>query len=104
MIAWKIQNKSTNDWVCSFSNTFDEWLRKKFETNPQMIECAVFQDKSHFPLQISINSQNDCVYFKDQKEDVLDKNLSHQINRQSVKVMVLAALTWFRNNKTTIRL
>ena len=32
---------------------------------------------------------------KGQKKDVPDKNLSHQTNRQSVKVMVSVALTWF---------
>ena len=56
-------------------------LLDKFETNPQMIECLVFQDKSYFPLEISINSQNDRVYCKCQKKDVPDKNLSHQTNR-----------------------
>ena len=39
-----------------------------------MIEHAVFQDESDFPLQIPINSQNDSVYFKDQKKDVPEKN------------------------------
>ena len=62
-------------------------LLEKFETNSQMIEHAVFQDESDFPLQIPLNSQNDCVYVKGQKKDVPDKNLSHQTNRQSVKVM-----------------
>ena len=33
------------------------------ETNPRMIERAVFLDKSDFPLQIPIKNQNDRVYF-----------------------------------------
>ena len=36
-------------------------LLEKLETNPGMIERAVFQDESDFPLQIPINSQNDRV-------------------------------------------
>ena len=57
------------------------------------------QDENDFLLQIPINNQNDCVNNKGQKKDVPDKNNCHQINRQSVEVMVSAALTW----KTTIR-
>ena len=39
-------------------------LLEKFETNPRMIERAVFPDESDFPLEIQINSQNDRAYFK----------------------------------------
>ena len=74
-------------------------LLEKFELNPQMTEHAVFQDESDFRLQIPINSQNDRVCFKGQKKDVPDENLSHQINRNSVKVMVSAALTCLRVTK-----
>ena len=35
------------------------------------------------------------IVFKGQKKDVPDKDLSHQTNTQSVKVMVSTALTWF---------
>ena len=59
-----------------------------------MIERTVFQDESDFPLQIPTNTQNNRVYYKGQKKDVPDKNLTHQTNRQSIKVMVSAALTW----------
>ena len=31
-------------------------LLEKFETNPRMIERAVFQDESDFPLEIPMNS------------------------------------------------
>ena len=58
-------------------------LLEKFETNPRMIERAVFPDESDFPLQVPINSQNDRAYFKGRKKDVPDKNLSHQNNRQT---------------------
>ena len=64
-----------------------------------MIKRAVFQDEfkfeSEFLLQISINSQNDRVYFKGQKKMLLIKNLSHQTNRQSVRVMLSGALISF---------
>ena len=36
-------------------------------------------DESDFPLQIPRNSQNDRVFFKEQKKDVPDKNLIKQI-------------------------
>ena len=59
-----------------------------------MIEHAVSQDKSDFPLEIPPNSHNDRVYHKGKKQDIPDKNLYHLTNRHSVKVMVSAALTW----------
>lgn len=69
-------------------------LLDKFQSNPRIIECAVFQDESDFPLQVPTNVQNNRVYYKGQKQDVPDENVYHQSNRQSVKVMVSAALTW----------
>lgn len=69
-------------------------LGTKFGGNPRMIERAVFQDESDFPLEIPINRQNNRVYFKGQKKDVPRKNLCHEGNRQCKKVMVSAALTW----------
>ena len=69
-------------------------LAEKFAKNPRMIERAVFQDESDFPLQVPLNSQNDRVYYKGKKKDVPDQNLFHETNRQSVKAMVSAALTW----------
>ena len=77
-------------------------LLEKFETNSQMIGRAVFQDEGDFLLQISINSQNGCVYFKGWKKDVPDENLFRQNNRQSVKLMESAALTWFGLTKPLI--
>ena len=70
-------------------------LVENFETNSRMIEHVAFQNESDFPLQIPMNSQNNCVYFKGQKKDVPNKNLSHETNSQSVKVMVSAILTRF---------
>ena len=43
-----------------------------------MMERTVIQDESGFPSQIPINSQNDRVYFKEQKKDISKKNLYRQ--------------------------
>ena len=67
-----------------------------------MIERAVFQDESPFPLQIPINKQNNRVYFKGKKSDVPAKNLSHESNSICEKVVVSAALTWYGVTKTFI--
>ena len=83
-----------------------KFLLEKFQTNPRMIERAVFQDEGDFPLQVPLNIQNNRVYYKGKKKDVPDENLFHHSNRQSIKVMVSAGLTWhdvtrpiFVNNK-----
>ena len=55
-------------------------LAEKIGGNPRMIERAVFQDKSDFPLEIPINRQNNRVYFKGSKKDVPKENLCHQGN------------------------
>ena len=103
-----------NKTIQTSQNTFNEWCHSKkksracwlsawnIQGKSAKIERAVFQDESDFPLQIPINIQNDCVYFKGRKQDVPDKNLSHQTNRQSVKVMVSTALTWFRVAKPVL--
>ena len=70
-------------------------LAAKFQGNPRMIERAIFQDESDFPLQVPLNSQRDRGYHKGKKKNVPDENLFHPSNRQSVKVMVSAALTWY---------
>ena len=91
MVPWKgkkVLEKAVEHGGCLF---------EQFETNPQMIEYAVLKDD--FLLKILINGQNDCVYVKGQRKDVFVKNLSHQTNRQSVKVIVSAALTWFEVTK-----
>ena len=70
-------------------------LAAKFQGNPRMIERAIFQDESDFPLQVPLNSQHDRGYHKGKKKNVPDENLFHPSNHQSVKVMVSAALTWY---------
>ena len=39
-------------------------LLEKFETNPQVIEHAGFQDENDFPLQIPMNCQNEQSKYK----------------------------------------
>ena len=45
-------------------------------------------------LAFAITVQNNRVYFKGKKDRVPDENLFHQTNKQSIKVIVLAYLTW----------
>ena len=68
-------------------------LAEKF-SNPRMIERAVFQDESNFPLEIPVNRQNNRVYFKGKKTNIPENRLCHQANRQTKNVMVSAALSW----------
>ena len=76
-----------------------ETLYEKFSRNPRMVERAVFQDECDFPLQIPLNNQNNRVYYNGKKKDIPEKNLFHLSDRQSVKVMVSAALTWYGVSK-----
>ena len=69
-------------------------LAEKFERYPRMIEKAVWQDEKDFTLDVPLNPQNSRVYGKGKKAEIHDENLFHQSNRQSVKVMVSAVLTW----------
>ena len=66
-------------------------LLKKLEKNHSVIKHTDFQDEMGFLSQTPINSQNDHGSFKGQKKDVPDKSLSHQTNRERLKVMVSAA-------------
>ena len=45
-------------------------LLEKFRRNPRMIERAVFQDESDFPLQVWLNNQNDRVYYKNRNFNI----------------------------------
>ena len=55
-------------------------LVQKFKSNPRLIERAVFQDESDFPLQVPLNTQNDQVYSKGLKKDVRESSLFHETN------------------------
>ena len=68
-------------------------LAERF-SNKRSVEKCVFQDEKDFTLDVPINHQNSRVYGKGKKADVSDKRLYHEKNRQSVKVMVSACVTW----------
>ena len=68
-------------------------------TNPRKIERFVFQDEKDFPLEVSINKQNNRVYYKGRKSDVPLERLCHQSKRLTKKVMVSAGLSWFGATK-----
>ena len=77
----RMKTPSMNDvtrkrWVEGSTSLFET-----FGKNPCMIEPAVFQDESDFPLQIPNNPQNNRVYSKDEKKDIPHENLFHPCNR-----------------------
>ena len=65
-------------------------------SHKRSIEKCVFQDENDFTLEVSFNPQNSGVYGKGSKVDVQDSQLFHTSNRQSVRVMVSACVTWHR--------
>ena len=54
----------------------------------------MWQDEKDFTLEVPQNAQNSRVYGDGRKEDIDDKRLFHQTNKQSKKVMVSACITW----------
>ena len=71
-----------------------------FDRNPKLVEKFVYHDEKDFTLKVSTNIQNNRVYFKGKEDQVPDENLFHQKNKQSIKVMVSACLTWNGATKT----
>ena len=72
---------------------------ERFDRNPRLVENFAYQDERDFMLEVSINIQNNRVYFKGKKDQVPDENLFHQTNKHSIKVMVSGCLTWNRATK-----
>ena len=70
-------------------------LREKFESISRMIEKTVWHDEKDFTLEVPVNLQNDRVYRKGRKSDIPDKGLISSTNKQSRKVMVSAAISWY---------
>ena len=68
-------------------------LAERFSSK-RSIEKIVFQDEKDFTLDVPINHQNSRVYGKGDKIDIQAERLFHKKNRQSVKVMVSACITW----------
>jgi len=69
-------------------------LAARFERNLRLIEKCAFQDGKDITLEVPLNQQNNCIYFKGEKKDVPEANIFHHSNRRSKKVMVSACLTW----------
>ena len=69
-------------------------LAERFDRNPRLVEKFAYQDEKDFALQVPTNIQSNRAYFKGKKDQVPDENLFHQKNKQSIKVMVSASLTW----------
>ena len=74
-------------------------LAERIGTNSRNIERCVWQDEKDFTLEVPLNPQNSRVYVNGSKNDVDDKRLFHPTNKQSIKVMVSACLTWYGATK-----
>ena len=53
--------------------------------------CGRIKD---FTLDVPLNPQNSRVYGDGRKSDIDDSRIVHQLNKQSVKFMVSACITW----------
>ena len=69
-------------------------MAESFDCNPRLVEKFAYQDEKDFTLEVPTNIQNNRVYLQGKKDQVPDENLFHQKNKQSIKVMVSACLTW----------
>ena len=68
-------------------------LSDRFRKSHSVEEC-VWRDEKDFTLEVPLNSQNNRVYGFENKYNVQDNRLFHHTNRQSLKVMVSACVTW----------
>ena len=69
-------------------------LAEHIDRNSRLVEKFAYQDEKGYTFEVPTNIQNKRVYFKGKKNQVSDENLFHQTNKQSIKVMVSACLTW----------
>ena len=58
------------------------------------VRKLVFTDEKDFTLQVPSNRQNNRVYTQGRKKDIAANRLYHPKNRQSVKLMVSAGVSW----------
>ena len=70
-------------------------LAERIGTNSRNIGRCVWQDEKDFTLEVPLNPQNSCAIVNGSKNNVDDKRLFHQTNKQPIKVMVSACLTWY---------
>ena len=83
-------NNGTRDWRRIKSGN----LAECFDRNLRLVEKFTYQDEKDFTLEVPKNIWNNRVYFKGKKNQVPDENVFHQTNKQSIKVIVSACLTW----------
>ena len=74
-------------------------LAERFDRNPRLVEKFAYQDEKDFMLEVPTNTEKNRAYFKGKKDLVPDQNIFHQTNKQSIKLMVSACLTWNRATK-----
>ena len=70
------------------------------KSEDRVIKKIVWQDYNDFTLHVSINLQNDRVYGKGKKSDVLDENLLSLTKKMYKKAMVSATILWYGVTKT----
>ena len=74
-------------------------LAERISTNLRNIERCVWQDEKDFTLEVPLNPQNSCVYVNGSKNGVDNKRVVHPTNKQSIKLMASACLTWYGATK-----
>ena len=67
-------------------------LREIFESNTRMIKKTVWQDEKDFTLEVPVNLQNNRVYGKGKKPDILNEHLLSSTKKMFKQVMVSAAI------------
>ena len=82
------------------SGTQERWteragaLADMFAKNRSVEKCVWQDEKVFFTLNVSLNSQNSCVYGIENKDNIQYNRLFHHTNRHSKKVMVSVCVTW----------
>ena len=74
-------------------------LAEHIDRKSRLVEKFAYQAEKGYTFEVPTNIQNKRVYFKGKKNQVSDENLFHQTNKQSIKVMASACLTWNRATK-----
>ena len=74
-------------------------LAERFDRNRRLVEKFAYHDEKDFMLEVPTNNEKNRAYFKGKKDQVPDQNIFDQTNKQSIKLMVSACLTWNRATK-----
>ena len=59
----------------------------------------MWKNEKDSTLEVPVNLQNDRVYGKEKKSDILVENLPSSTNRMSKKIMVSTAISWYFGTK-----